>query len=183
MNNTALLLTGFLNNFLIAFVAFIHPMLAGMTVLLIKHGKKVKRPCFAWSIAECVPPIALMFAIYYLGPRLGIHGRYETTGLLITMMVLSISHTGYIPLRIRDRYTARNYFVCAIDLFCSLLKWSTAAGFIMSREIIRSAQMISSRTFSSGSFIAAFAILFGVLLLLQFIKWLIARGGKESFEE
>ena len=129
------------------------------------------------------PPLALMLVLFYIGPRYGLFRAYESSALLICMLVLSISHTGYIPLRIRDRYTARNYFVCAIDLFCSLLKWSTVAGFIMARDIIRSASNIVSRTYNSDSYVIAFAILFGILLLLQFIKWLIARGGKEDFQE
>ena len=165
------------------FVAFIHPMLAGMTVLLIKRGKKVKRPCFAWSIAECIPPLALMLVLFYADPRFGLFRSNENAGLLICMLVLSISHTGYIPLHIRDRYTARNYFVCAIDLFCSLLKWSTVAGYVMGRDIIRSANNIVSRSYSTDAYIIAFAILFGILLLLQFVKWLIARGGKDKLED
>ncbi len=174
MNNAVpMLLSGLGTNLLICIAAWVHPMLVGMTVLLVKRGRKVGRICPAWYIAECVPPIALLLALWY--------GVFTTaTSILITILALSIAHTAYIPIHIRESYSVRNYFAAAIDLFSSLLKWSMAASLIAVVDIQRAAMIYAGRTYTYGIYFAVCAAVFLILLLLQGVKQIILRTGMKK---
>ena len=174
MDTTSLLMNGLMNNLLICLVGAIHPMIVGLVVLLVKRGRKVGRICPAWYIAECIPPLALMLLLYF---QSNISGDYS---LFVVILTLTLSHTAFIPIHIREAYTVRNYFAAAIDLVGSLLKWSMVAGFIAARDILQTANIIHSRTYTSESYAAVFGITFAILLLLQLVKWLITRKGKQA---
>lgn len=176
-----MLLQGLLNNFAMCFFAIHHPMLVGLIVLLVKRRKKVVQPCWAWNIAECISPLAFMLVLYY--GAFSVFGWTWLSAELVTVLVLSISHTAYIPLHIHDRYTARNYFACVMDLICSLLTWSTIASVITVTEITRRAMIVHSRTFTSEVYFITFALLFGVLLLFKLIKLMILKIGRKPDTE
>ena len=170
-----LLLEGFGRNLLITVCACILPMAVGFVAMRL-HDVKKPTYCAAWRAFECLPPLVLMLAACFaLFP-------YSRDTLWLCVVALSVSHIGYIPVRMGKGRSPRDYFARVIDLCADVFKWSTAVGYVAVIDIVRASDVIRSRTYIGAAALAPLipcALFLGVLQVVRY--FLVER--KEPFTD
>lgn len=171
MENTELILSGILNNFLITILSCIVPITTGIFLIYIsKKSNTSSKIIRAISmIFESLSPFVLTLAMVY-----SVFVRADINRTIICILAFSICFLGYLPTRVRLDYSfVKNIVVNSVGLLSTILKWSFCVSMLGVNELIHNSQKIMAITFDYGVYLIAFLIAFFAVLVLKIIKFVL----------
>ena len=164
---TDLITKGLLNNCIMVLCACILPLMfgVGLSFLANVNGGLRKLVKTVSNVFESMSFIFLIIILYYC-----VFWKYDSS-LFVCIIGLTISHLGYISARLNQNCSIwKNIAVNSVGLLSSLFKWSLCVGYIGTRELCYSLNIIRSTTFEANVFWIGLLISFAIIFILRMIR-------------
>ena len=143
------------------------------TILCAKNRRTEK--IFSWISLpfECVCPPVMLCVLYFLVfPR-------NKIATLITVMCFTLAFFGYMPARYnRSMSLWRNIVYNGLGLYGAIFKWSFCVGLIGQVDMLKTADVIRARTYTSDYLIVPLVFSVIVIAIIEVARRIIKNSAK-----
>lgn len=167
---------GLLNNLLITGGSCILPLIVGVVSYFLcdKNKQLSKLAHFCGMFFESFCPLLTITVMYFC-----VLSELYLNPMVICIVGFAISFIGYMPTKYNCEYSLyKNIAVHGLGLVSVVFKWSFVARFVGFNEMLGYAYMQRARTYESYYLWIPFVISFGIIFILEIMRFLVKENMK-----